>query len=320
MPKAIGVKKPHDCYKDNNRPQIFSMKNANANAFKSLSHISYYFASHLCSLLGCLIVLFLFLYRYQRHWFIPHCGLCHSAFHACCVMCNQSAHIFAYILKALKPSCAKLRYLGTNCKFFGPKVKSTCPSLQKSQYLDGNIKYQGTITCWAYWSVSSYVFRSIKLNPCLLNQNNAIKQQDILVFLLNINCLQYMKFVNNHKIQMVYFSYRSPIILRSFSFVLVRSRSFSFVLVRSRSGSVLVRFSFGSRSVLVRFSISSRSVLDHPSFILRSFSVRESKIDRRTNGESSEARRRCIETLMGGEGKDDPNILVLQNAFEKTRK
>ena len=78
----------------------------------------------------------------------------------------------------------------------------------------------------------------------------------------------------------------------------VLSRSFSFVLVR---------FSFGSRSVLVRFSIGSRSVLDHPSFILRSFSVRESKIDRRTNGESSEARRRCIETLMGGQGKDDPN-------------
>ena len=106
--------------------------------------------------------------------------------------------------------------------------------------------------------------------------------------MLNINWLQYMKFVNNHKIQMVYFSYRSPIILRSFSFVLVRDR-----------------FSF---------------VLDRFSFILRSFSVRESKIDRRTNGESSEARRRCIETLMGGEGKDDPNILVLQNAFEKTRK
>ena len=118
---------------------------------------------------------------------------------------------------------------------------------------------------------------------------------------LNINCLQYMKFVNNHKIQMVYSLYCSPIILRSFSFV-------------------LVRFSFGSRSVLVRFSFGSRSVLVHPSFILRSFSVRESKIDRRTNGESSEARRRCIETLMGGEGKDDPNILVLQNAFEKTRK
>ena len=101
--------------------------------------------------------------------------------------------------------------------------------------------------------------------------------------MLNINCLQYMKFVNNHKIQMVYFSYRS-------------------------------------RSVLDRFSFGSRSVLDHPPFILRSFFVRESKIDRRTNGESSEARRRCIETLMGDQGKDDPNILVLQNAFEKTRK
>ena len=255
MPKAIGVKKPHDCYKDNNRPQIYSMKNANANAFKSLSHISYYFASHLCSLLGCLIVLFLFLYRYQRHWFIPHCGLCHSAFHACCVMCNQSAHIFAYILNALKPSCAKLRYLGTNCKFFGPKVKSTCPSLQKSQYLDGNIKYQGIITCWAYWRVSSYVFRSIKLNPCLLNQNNAIKQQDILVFLLNINCLQYMKFVNNHKIQMVYFSYRS-------------------------------------RSVLDQFSIGSRSVLDRFSIILRSFSVHSSFGNRRLIEERTENHRR----------------------------
>ena len=136
--------------------------------------------------------------------------------------------------------------------------------------------YQGTITCRAYWSVSSYVFRSIKLNPCLLNQNNAIKQQDILVFLLNINCLHYMKFVNNHKIQMVYFSYRSPIILRSFSFVLVRSRSFSFVLVRFSFGSrsVLVRFSIGSRSVLDQFSISSRSVLVRFSFVSRSVLVR----------------------------------------------
>ena len=279
MPKAIGVKKPHDCYKDNNRPQIFSMKNANANAFKSLSHISYYFASHLCSLLGCLIVLFLFLYRYQRHWFIPHCGLCHSAFHACCVMCNQSAHIFAYILNALKPSCAKLRYLGTNCKFFGPKVKSTCTSLQKYQYLDRNIKYQGTITCWAYWRVSSYVFRSIKLKPCLLNQNNAIKQQDILVSSLNINCLQYMKFVNNHKIQMVYSLYCSPIILRSFSFVLVR---FSF-----GSRSVLVRFSFGSRSVLVRFSIILRSSSVHSPFGNRRLIEERTENHRRQNGDVS---------------------------------
>ena len=82
--------------------------------------------------------------------------------------------------------------------------------------------------------------------------------------------------------------------------------------------SVLVRFSFGSRSVLDRFSFSSRSVLDrfsidlrssfvHPPFILRSGIEDRSKIDRRTNGESSEARRRCIETLMGSQGKGDPN-------------
>ena len=82
--------------------------------------------------------------------------------------------------------------------------------------------------------------------------------------------------------------------------------------------SLFVRFSFGSRSVLVRFSFDSRSIFVHPSFILRSFSVRESKIDRRLieertenhrriNGDSSEARRRCIETLMGNQGKGDPN-------------
>ena len=91
----------------------------------------------------------------------------------------------------------------------------------------------------------------------------------------------------------------------------VFSVSFSF-----GSRSVLVRFSFGSRSVLVRFSFGSRSILDHPSFILRSFSVRESKIDRRTNGESSEARRRCIETLMGSQGKGDPNKNFIFNHLD----
>ena len=75
--------------------------------------------------------------------------------------------------------------------------------------------------------------------------------------------------------------------------------------------SVLVRFSFGSRSVLVRFSIDSRSSFVHPPFILRSFSVRESKIDRRMNGESSEARRRCIETLMGNQGKATRTKILL---------
>ena len=90
--------------------------------------------------------------------------------------------------------------------------------------------------------------------------------------------------------------------LRHFSRIVLR---LLFVRFSFGSRSVLVRFSFGSRSVLVRFSIGSRSILVHPSFILRSFSVRESKIDRRTNGESSEAKRRCIETRMGNQGKGD---------------
>ena len=108
------------------------------------------------------------------------------------------------------------------------------------------------------------------------------------------------------------------------------SVSFSFILrsvldwfsIGSRS--VLVRFSIGSRSVLDWFSIGSRSVLDRFSFILRSFSVHSpfgnrrsiedrSKIDRRTNGESSEARRRCVETLMGNQGKGDANKNFILN-------
>ena len=73
------------------------------------------------------------------------------------------------------------------------------------------------------------------------------------------------------------------------------------------SRSVLVRFSFGSRSVLVRFSIVLRSILVHPPFILRSGIEDRSKNDRKTKGESSEVRRRCIETLMGSQGKGNPN-------------
>ena len=81
------------------------------------------------------------------------------------------------------------------------------------------------------------------------------------------------------------------------------------VLVRFSFGSrsVLDRFSFGSRSILVRFSIDSRSSFVHPPFILRSGIEDRSKIDRRMNGESSEARRRCIETLMRNQEKDDLN-------------
>ena len=79
------------------------------------------------------------------------------------------------------------------------------------------------------------------------------------------------------------------------------------------SASFSVQFSIALRSVLVRFSIGSRSSFVHPPFILRSFSVRESKIDRRTNGESSEAKRRCIETLMGSQGKGDSNKSFILN-------
>ena len=83
-----------------------------------------------------------------------------------------------------------------------------------------------------------------------------------------------------------------------------------------RSSSVRAPFKLRSSSVRAPFKLRSSSV--HPPFELRSSSVRapfelrsgiedRSKIDRRMNGESSEARRRCIETLMGNQGKGDPN-------------
>ena len=75
----------------------------------------------------------------------------------------------------------------------------------------------------------------------------------------------------------VWLLYRSPIIFRSFSVW------FSFC-----SRSVLDLFSIGSRSVLDRFSFILRSSFVHPPFILRSISVRQSKNERRTNGERYE--------------------------------
>ena len=114
----------------------------------------------------------------------------------------------------------------------------------------------------------------------------------------------------------VWLLYRSPIIFRSFS----------------------VWFSFCSRSVLDLFSIGSRSVLDRFSFILRSSSVHSpfdlrsaieertknerrtngerSKNDRRNIGESSEAKRRCIETLMGNQGKGNTNKNFIFNHLD----
>ncbi|GEM_PF-1886014 len=125
----------------------------------------------------------------------------------------------------------------------------------------------------------------------------------------------------------VWLLYRSPIIFRSFSvWFSFCSRS---VLDRFSIGSrsVLVWFSFGSRLVLDRFSIVLRSILVHPSFILRSFSVRSpfgnrrtngerSKNDRRNIGESSEAKRRCIETLMGNQGKGNTNKNFIFNHLD----
>ena len=106
---------------------------------------------------------------------------------------------------------------------------------------------------------------------------------------------------------MVYFPYRSPFKLRSSS---VRA---PFGL---RSSSVQAPFNLRSSSVQAPFILRSSSV--RAPFELRSSSVRapfklrsgiedRSKNDRRNIGESSEARRRCIETLMRNQGKDDSN-------------
>ena len=95
----------------------------------------------------------------------------------------------------------------------------------------------------------------------------------------------------------------------SVSFSVHLSFGFRSILVHPpfilRSSSVHPPFILRSTSVRAPFELRSTSV--RSPFILRSFSVRESKIDRRTNGESSEAKRRCIETLMGNQGKGDPN-------------
>ena len=90
----------------------------------------------------------------------------------------------------------------------------------------------------------------------------------------------------------VSFSVRSPFVLRSFyvhpPFIL-------------RSSSVHPPFELRSSSVRAPFELRSSSVQ-------APFGIEDrSKIDQRMNGESSEARRRCIETLMGNQGKGDPN-------------
>ena len=77
-----------------------------------------------------------------------------------------------------------------------------------------------------------------------------------------------------NKCSSAYFTFHSPFILRSFS----------------------VRSPFILRSFSVRAPFNLRSVIEE-----------RSKNDRRNIGDSSDARRRCIETLMGIQGKGDPN-------------
>ena len=117
---------------------------------------------------------------------------------------------------------------------------------------------------------------------------------------------QYRSSTNNSDgILSVSFSVRSPFILRSSS---VRA---PFIL---RSSSVQAPFGLRSSSVHPPFELRSSSV--RAPFILRSGIEDWSKIDRRTNGESSEAKRRCIETLMGSQGKGNPNKNFIFNHLD----
>ena len=88
-----------------------------------------------------------------------------------------------------------------------------------------------------------------------------------------------------NKCSSAYFTFRSPFVLRSFS----------------------VRSPFILRSFSVRSPFVLRSSSVHSPFALRSAIEERSKNDRRNIGDSSDARRRCIETLMGIQGKGDPN-------------
>ena len=91
-------------------------------------------------------------------------------------------------------------------------------------------------------------------------------------------------------------SVRAPFNLRSSS---VRA---PFIL---RSTSVQPPFNLRSTSVRAPFNLRSGSV--RTPFILRSAIEERTENHRRNIGESSEARRRCIETLMRNQGKGDPN-------------
>lgn len=69
--------------------------------------------------------------------------------------------------------------------------------------------------------------------------------------------------------------------------------------------------SIGSRSFFDQFSFILRSPSVHPPFILRSGIEKRSKIDRSSIGDSSEARRRCIETLWESQENGNPNKIFI---------
>ena len=118
---------------------------------------------------------------------------------------------------------------------------------------------------------------------------------------------RFVLFNNKYCMFPVLFSVRSPFILRSSSVhppFILRCSSVR-APFKLRSGSVRAPFKLRSSSVRAPFELRSSSV--QAPFELRSGIEDRSKIDRRTNGESSEAKRRSIETLMGNQGKGDPN-------------
>ena len=93
--------------------------------------------------------------------------------------------------------------------------------------------------------------------------------------------------------------------------LLTPEKSLTMKLYRSPTnnsdGIFSVRSPFVLRSFSVRSPLILRSFSVHSPFNLRSGIENRSKNDRRNIGESSEARRRCIETLTGSQGKGNPN-------------
>ena len=123
---------------------------------------------------------------------------------------------------------------------------------------------------------------------------------------------------NSDGIFPVSFSVQPPFILRSTSVRAPFNLRSSSVQPPFELRSTSVRAPFELRSTSVRAPFNLRSSSVHLPFELRSAIEDQSKYDRRTNGESSEARRRCIETLMRNQGKGDlTKIQVIMAKFSE---